>query len=251
MTTVPIVNPRPSGIDLPRLAVLLLLGLWPVLGQEEETGWETTGALGFTITRGNSETVVANVSLLGLKKWELNELSAGISGGYGESEGIRNNENLRGTLQYNRLREENESYLFGKMDILHDSIADIDYRISISAGYGYYLVNRERFALSLDLGPGFIAEQTPIQRDEYMTLKLGEKLDWKIGEGSRLWQSIECLPEISRPDNFLIVLEIGVESALTEKLGLRVTLEDRFDNHPAPGRRSNDLRLITGLSYKF
>ena len=76
---------------------VLLAGTVP--GQEEETGRGTTGAPGFTITSGNSDTMVADVGLLGPGKRELDELSAWIDGSYAESEGIRSNESPRGTLR--------------------------------------------------------------------------------------------------------------------------------------------------------
>jgi hypothetical protein len=31
----------------------------------------------------------------------------------------------------------------------------------------------------------------------------------------------------------------------------RVTLQDNFVNQPAPGRKDNDIKLISGLAYKF
>jgi hypothetical protein len=47
--------------------------------------------------------------------------------------------------------------------------------------------------------------------------------------------------------------EIGVEAALNKsnKLALRSVLDDSFDNEPAAGRLKNDLKLITGITYKF
>jgi hypothetical protein len=32
---------------------------------------------------------------------------------------------------------------------------------------------------------------------------------------------------------------------------LRVTLQDWYVSNPAPGRESNDLKLIAGVNYKF
>ena len=59
------------------------------------------------------------------------------------------------------------------------------------------------------------------------------------------------MPQIDEFTNYLLVAEIGVESDLTEKMSLRVSLQDNYDNQPAPGRKSNDLRLVTGIGYKF
>ncbi len=218
---------------------------------EEKPKWETSAAFGFTLTQGNSDTVLATASLLSLKKWEVHELSAGINGSYGEVESVKNNEVLRGTVQYNRLIGESDSYFFGKTDLLHDSVADVEYRLSLSAGYGYYFVRNEKMSLSAEVGPGYIFEKLGSGEDDYLTLRAGERFEYKISDRARLWQSVEYTPQVEDFGNFLLVAEIGVESDLTEKMSLRVSLQDNYDNEPAPGRKSNDLRLVTGIGYKF
>lgn len=44
---------------------------------------------------------------------------------------------------------------------------------------------------------------------------------------------------------------MGVEADLTKKMSLRVTLQDIYDNEPAAGRKRNDIRLVSGVAYKF
>ena len=42
-----------------------------------------------------------------------------------------------------------------------------------------------------------------------------------------------------------------MEADLTKKMALRVTLQDWYVRYPAPGRESNDIKLIAGINYKF
>lgn len=237
------------------LALATALLASPVMGAdavvEEKPKWETSAAFGFTLTSGNSDTVLGTASLLSLKKWELNELSAGVNGSYGEVEGVKNNELVRGTVQYNRLLGDTDSYFYGKADLLHDSVADVEYRLSVSPGYGYYFVKNDRTKLSAEVGPGYIFEKLGSGEDDYLTLRVGERFEHKISERARLWQSLEFMPQVEEFANYLIVAEIGIESDLTEKMSLRVSFQDNYDNRPAPGRKSNDLRLVTGIGYKF
>ncbi len=218
---------------------------------KEEPRWETTAALGFTLTQGNSDTVLVNANLLGLKKWELNELSAKLNGSYGQVEGDKNNEVLHGSAQYNRLLGDSNSYFYGKADALHDAIADVEYRFAASLGYGYYFIHNDKINLSAEIGPGYIVEKLGAGNNHYFTLRIGERFEYKINERARLWQSAEWLPQTADFANYLLVAEIGVESELTTKMRLHVSLQDSYDNRPAPGRKANDLRIITGFSYKF
>ncbi|MCS1411711.1 MAG: hypothetical protein M2R45_04913 [Verrucomicrobia subdivision 3 bacterium] len=218
---------------------------------KETPKWETSAALGFTLTQGNSDTVLVNANLISLKEWELNELSTGINGSYGEVESAKNNEVLRGTAQYNRLLGKTDSYFYGKADLLHDAVADVEHRLRVSTGYGYYFINNDKMKLSAEIGTGYIVEKLGGGEDDYLTLRAGEKFEYNINERARLWQSTEWLPQVEDFSNYLLVAEFGVESDLTEKMSLRVSLQDNYDNQPAPSRKSNDLRLVTGIGYKF
>ena len=236
-----------------------LLALCPLVGAEPEpvkpekkSHWKHTATMGITLAQGNSETALGHLSLLSLRTWELNEFSAKVNGSYGKSDGVKNNETLHGALQYNRNIGEKKSFFYARVDTLHDAIADIEYRLSASPGYGYHFLDNDRFKLSFELGPGFITEKLGSgDRNSYLTTRVGQNFEWRINERSRIWQSTEWLPQVSDFTNFIVVSELGVESKLTSNLNLRVMLQDNFDNQPSPGRKSNDLRLITGLSYSF
>jgi hypothetical protein len=56
---------------------------------------------------------------------------------------------------------------------------------------------------------------------------------------------------VNKLRNFLINAEVGAEASLTKTFSLQVTLQDSFINQPAPGYKSNDVKLISGLVYKF
>ena len=60
------------------------------------TAWDVSAAAGLTLTRGNSRTLLGTANVLGVKKWELNELDLGANGVYGENNGVRNAEQLGG-----------------------------------------------------------------------------------------------------------------------------------------------------------
>jgi putative salt-induced outer membrane protein YdiY len=62
---------------------------------------------------------------------------------------------------------------------------------------------------------------------------------------------VEFLPQVNKPDNFLVNAEIGAEAALTKTFSLQAVLQDNFVNQPAPGRKDNDVKLISSLVYKF
>lgn len=212
--------------------------------------WETTASVGFTITSGNSDSILANAQVLSQKKWEQNEVRLGADATYGELDSEKNVEGLHGFGQYNRLFTE-RAFGYVRLDALHDAIADVEYRITFSPGAGYYFIKNEQTTLSGEVGPAFIYEKQGSETTGYFTARLAERFEHKFNENVRLWQMAEFLPQVDDLDNFLINAEIGVESKLTERLSLKVFAIDNYDNEPAPGRKSNDIKVVTAAGYTF
>lgn len=224
---------------------------------EKKPQWESTAALGFTLTRGNSETLLATATAGTRKKWLDNELSFGGDGTYGESTVNRTNKtttanSAKGVVQYNRLFTER---LFGylRVDGMFDDVADINYRAVVSPGVGYYFIKNTNSDLCLELGPGYLFENVGGAEHNYATLRVGEKFHYALSDRARLTQSAEWVPQLEDFQNYIVNFLIGVEADLTadKKFTLGVFLYDNYDNIPAPGRKCNDIKLVTALGYKF
>lgn len=110
--------------------------------------WESTASVGFSLTRGNSKTVLANAGLQTVKKWEFDDVAINASLAFGENNGVRNVENYQATMQYNHIFK---GPFYGGMRVqgVHDEIANLDYRLSISPLGGVYLLKKERTRLSM------------------------------------------------------------------------------------------------------
>jgi putative salt-induced outer membrane protein len=214
------------------------------------TNWVGSVALGLTLTSGNSDTLMVTLTGRADKKWDANEISLGLDASYGEDEDVKNNETLRAFGQYNRLFTD-RWYGYFRAEAFHDDIADIDYRFTLSPGVGYYFIKEADTLFSAEVGPGFIYEKQGGDTTGYFTVRLAEKFEHKFNDRVRVWQSAEFLPQVDDFDNFIVNAEVGVESALSKALSLRVVLQDTYDNRPAPDRDENDLRLITGVVWKF
>jgi putative salt-induced outer membrane protein YdiY len=217
---------------------------------QKQPTWEKSAAAGLTLTRGNSDTLLATASLLASKKWGPHEMNLGADASYGEVDDVKNAESLHGFAQYNRLFNER---LFGylRVDALHDDVADLAYRFTFSPGVGYYFIKATNTTLRGEVGPAFIYEKQGQEEQGYFSLRLAERFDHKFNERVRVWQSLEILPQVDDWENYIINAELGLEAGLTQKLSLRTFLQDTYDNQPAPGRRKNDLKLVSALAYKF
>ena len=218
--------------------------------------WETTAAAGLTLTRGNSETFLATLSLDSKRKWEKDEAFLGVSGGYGENtvNGVnnKNTEFVQGFGQYNHLFTE-RFYGALRLDGQYDGIAGIDYRFKISPLAGYYLIKNDRMTLAAEAGPSYIMEHLEGQQaDSYLAARFAERFTYKLSATTAVWESLEYLPKIDDwAANYLANFEAGIETAITKKWSLRVVFQDQYASEPANGRKQNDMRLLAGTAYKF
>lgn len=213
--------------------------------------WEKSAGVGLSATTGNTDSILFTANITALKKWDKNEVRLGADASYGETEDVKSAESARGYGQWNRLFSDR---FFGylRADVSHDAVADVDYRVSLSPGVGYYFIKNDTTSLSGEVGPGFVYEKAGRDETGYMTLRVAERFEHKFNERVRLWQTAEYLPQVDDwENNFLLNFEIGVESKLTDKLSLKVFAVDNYDNDPVPGRKSNDLKVVTSLNYTF
>jgi len=212
--------------------------------------WESSIAAGLTVTRGNSDTLLFTAKFQTQKKAPQNEWIYEADAAYGENDSIESEDILHGNAQYNHLFSE-RLYGYASADALHDGIQDLQYQVTLSPGAGYYFIKTVPTSLVGEIGPGIITQRRGEDEETYMTLRLAEHWDQKLNGNAKCWEKAELLPEVTKFDNYIINAEIGVESALSKRLSLQVTLDDNFVNEPAAGRKNNDVRLVSGIVYKF
>ena len=246
---------RTLSLQILNLAVASLCLARPDSTSAEEkppgaNAWSKTATLGLSLAKGNSDSLLFNGAFLAAKKWDQNELRLGADANYGESSKVRNQQSLHGFAQDNLLFSE-KAYGLLRADALHDAIADLQYRLTLSPGVGYYLIKKEETKLSFETGPSVIIEKQGGLLQNYLGLRLGERWDQKLSDRATLWQSAELLPKVSDFNKYIFNFEIGVQTDITPKLSLRTFIQDTFNSLPAAGRKKNDIRLVTGLGYKF
>jgi len=219
--------------------------------EAKKSTWEGSIGAGLTITGGNSKSVSGNLTAQANDKWENNELLLKGSFLYGKTDGLKSSDSLEGDAQYNKLFTER---LYGglKLNIFHDDIAGINYRITVAPLAGYYFIKQPNMTLSGEVGPAYVyLSEFGSDNTGFVSLRVAERFEYKLSGTSKVWQSAEFLPRVEELDDYLFNFEIGAEASLNTKLSLRAVLQDYFVSQPATGRLKNDVRLITSVVYKF
>lgn len=218
--------------------------------------WTSSAFLGLTLTRGNSETFLGNLTLDSRRQAPRWELALGLTAGYGEStvegETEKTAEYVRGFGQYDR-RFHQRGYLGLRNDAEYDAIAGVDYRLRVSPLVGWYLIQRTNTHLRVEAGPSWVFENLEGRpSDQYTAFRAGERFEHKLNQNTRLWQTLEYIPQVDDwSTRFLLIAEAGVDAAITRSLSLSLVVQDNYNNDPPADRKANDLRVLAGLRYKF
>jgi putative salt-induced outer membrane protein YdiY len=220
--------------------------------------WESSLAIGATLTSGNSDSLMATINFLTDRKTANNELQIGAAGGYGYTKAPGQTTNTVNANFYGGFIQNNWSfterlYGYARLDGRHDAIAQIDYRLPLGAGLGYFLIRSKPADLSFELGPGYMWQKVAGVSDQFATLRVAQQYRQELSDRARLRESVEWLPQVDRFNNYVLNASVALESDLTKdkRCNMSLTLLDTFNNIPAPGLQKNDLKLVAAVGCKF
>jgi putative salt-induced outer membrane protein YdiY len=212
--------------------------------------WLSSVSAGLTLTRGNKDTTLFTADFLTGKKAEKNEYSFGLGVAYGSQDSSETVNSYKAFGQWNHLFTD-RFFGYVRADGLRDIIADLDYRLSIGPGAGYYLLKETNTTLALEAGAGMEFQKLGGKDDQFATIRFAERFEHKFNGRARLWQSLDFQPQVDKFDNYVVNFEIGVEAAISKSFSLKAYLDDTYVKIPAAGRKQNDIKLVAGVSYKF
>ena len=212
--------------------------------------WESTVSAGLTVVRGNTDTTLASADFFTQKKTPADEYKFGAGGAYGEQNSSETINNYKAFGQWNHLFTD-RFYGYLRVNGLHDFIADVDYRLTVGPGVGYYLLKETNTTLAVEAGGNFEAQKLGGEDQNFATVRVDERFEHKFGDRARLWQNVEIFPQVDKLDNYVINFEIGIEAAISKTLSLKTCLDDSYANRPAAAHLKNDMKIVAGIAYKF
>lgn len=221
--------------------------------------WDTVVSADAAITRGNSHSTLLTANVNSKGKYDKNEFLLSGGAGYGDNTTTdatgketttKTVDYLKGTAQWNYLVTD-RFYAGLKLDALHDALADINYRFTVSPLAGYYLIKKPQTELAVEAGPSYVYEQVGGRTDSYIAVRIGERFEHKFKTGAKIWESVEWIDQVDKTDNWILNAEVGVSAPITKALDVRVVAQDSYDNVPAAGRLKNDFKLLAGIGYRF
>lgn len=219
--------------------------------REKDTGlWKNEIELGASGYRGNNDADIFMVRVFTERKKDLNSFRLGAKAYIGNRDGERDRENVEAEAGLRR-EIHNRWYYTAEVRYFADKLADLDYQVVSVLSPGYEFVRSDISHASLELGPAYIAEKKSGEQKDFVAARLALMMDRLIDERILIWERFEYLPAIEDTSVYLMLAEVGAESALTDWFRLRTALQVRYDSDPAENKENEDLFLTVSIVTVF
>ena len=137
-------------------------------------------------------------------------------------------------------------------DYEYDRFQDLDLRFVLGGGAGFHAIKTERSLLDLLGGLDFnhSSFSTPLTQNS-AEFYWGDEYSLKVTGATSLVQSYRMFNDLTNTGTYRVNFDVGANTKVSKWLVWNVSLSDRYLNHPAPGRKTNDFLYTTGLGVTF
>ncbi len=222
--------------------------------------WKGDITAGFTVTRGNSETETANVSINLLRRAERDRITANAAYFYGRQEDPDTGDKTTTqdewlvALKYDYFIAK-QFYSYANTRVERDEVADLDLRLIAGLGVGYQWIETADFNLSTEGGLAWLYEDFSDgeETDDQIAGRFAYHIDKSfLNQRIKLFHDFEILPSLENfPDDFFLTTQAGVRVPFTKVLFGEVKVILDHDATPASGAEKTDTKYITGVGLSF
>ena len=217
--------------------------------------WAGAGSIGFAGTSGNARTSTFTTGLNAARATNTDRTSLYFNAI--KASALLNGKSadtaqaVRGGFAYDHnLNPRLFMNLFN--DYEYDRFQNLDLRFVVGGGLGFHAVKTERSRLDLLGGGDFNRSSfsTPFVRKS-AELYWGDEYAYKLSSATSLVQSFRMFNDLTNMGYIRVNFDLGLSTKLTKWLSWNMSVSDRYLNHPAPGRKTNDFLYTTGLGINF
>jgi len=230
--------------EIERLRNPSLLDLW--------SGFLDTG---LAVAQGNAETTTLNVSFNAARTSPRDKISVFVTSLYARSDtlgvSLTTANAVRGGFRYD-VNVSDKLFAFGFTELDYDEFQGLDLRFVPGGGFGYHWLKTDRSRFDVFGGGSLNREFYRGDLDRTSgELVLGEELFYRFAEAVHLEHKLTFFPNMSNTGEYRVNLDNAFVTKLSKWLSLQLTLSDRLNSDPIPGKEQNDLLFTTGLRLTF
>lgn len=219
-------------------------------GAGPDKGWISTAALGFSLNKGNSDSMGLSLEWNTEFRSDEREFFFDLAQTFRENNGASTEDQTISRIQYNHFLSR-KKYLGTTLGYLRDGEADIDRRVTPGIIAGYYLIKTEATKLAFEAGPAYTFESVGGTGDSFVSIVAAERFSHKFNGRFTFSQAAEYTAEVGDFDNYSLLVTAGLDTKISKRLIWRVGAGYTFESIPAAGRSHHDTSVISSVAVRF
>lgn len=218
-------------------------------------GWTGGANVGFSLTRGNSQTKNLALAFTADRKGLHDKLGLYTNSVYATNDapgavpGTTANA-VQGGIRYDRDLS-SRLFAFVGADFQTDALQSLGLRSVLGGGLGLHVIKSEATTLDLLGGANYTRESYSTFTRNFAALTLGEELMHKLHGSTVLTQRLYFYPDLSNSGEYRATFNFGTVTRISKWLGWQNSFGDIYVTNPPVGKKQNDIIFTTGLNVSF
>lgn len=217
-------------------------------------GWEGNANVGFSYTSGNSNYTTLSTGLRAVKTGGRDNLTL-----YARSLWYSNRNSGRmvttqnafwGGARYDRNLDA-KNFGFVSYDFERDRPKKLNFRSVAGGGIGRHFVRNESTELDVIAGGAWNRTWQTGENTDTPEALAGATLKHRFHEKLRLQNTFTFFQNVTDRSEYRFLFDATISADVTKRVGVFITVGDRFNNDPLGTSRKNDFLFTTGMKWNF
>jgi putative salt-induced outer membrane protein len=217
-------------------------------------GWEGNANVGFSVTSGNSNNTTMATGLRAVKNGGPDKLTVYARSVWNSDRGnghmVTTQNAFWGGVRYDR-NLDGRQFGFVSYDFERDRPRGLNMRSVAGAGLGRHVVKSETSEIDVLLGGAWNRTWQTGDNTDTPEAIAGLNLKHRLSEKLKFQNSLTFFQNVTDRSEYRVIMDATFSVDVTKRVGVFITIGDRFNNDPYHSSRRNDFLFTTGMKWNF
>jgi putative salt-induced outer membrane protein YdiY len=220
--------------------------------------WTGNISAGLTKTTGNTHIDNRSLSISAERRSENDRIGLNLDFAKGRQKdpitGVKTTieDWWRGRAKYDYFVSK-QLYVYGDGRYEKDAVADLDRRILVGGGCGYQWLETDLTKFRVELGIASLYEkfETAPEGNSELSIQAGYNFQRRLAKNLDFVNDLAYYPSTDSFSDYYLTTTAELRASLTPRMFSNLKVIFNYDQSPAPGRGSTDVKYIIGLGLGF